>query len=197
MNSTETRFLVTDNPTNPFERATRLFQSHYGLVYGAARRFAPLSHCIDDIVQDTYITFVQGVMEDRWDLRAGRDVGPLLYQIAKRKAQKVWKEQKKRNHASLNAIAEQMIAVFDESEAGEELESLQRREMELAALHHCLGKLSPRHRALIELHYYEDVPVKEIAARHTRSGAAIYQLFARIRVRLRECIRNALKENDQ
>lgn len=179
---------------NHFDRATGLFQSRYGFVVAVARKHAPLSHYVDDIVQQAFIAFVQGVLEERWDL--DRDIDPLLYQITKRKAQKIWSEQKKTKSIPVHAVAERIAEIAETSEKYESA-AFERTKLELDALNHCLGQLSPRNRALIELHYYEDVPVREIARHQEKNEAAIYQLFSRLRVKLRECIRRTMQESDE
>lgn len=63
------------------ENLTRLFQSHYGLVVGAACRYAPAPDCIDDIVQKVYVEFVSKSLEGK--LEVEKNAGALLFQIAK------------------------------------------------------------------------------------------------------------------
>lgn len=63
----------------------------------------------------------------------------------------------------------------------------------LEALRDCLGKMSPRARRLIELHYVDGLKGKAIADKMQRTTNAIYVAMSRVHQTLRECVKLRLR----
>lgn len=164
------------------DRLTSLFQRHYGLVSAAARRYAPSSDYVDDIVQQVYIEFIRGAIEEKWDIR--QDMAPLLYQIAKRRAQNTFRKHRRESNRPFDELAERLLAKDDE----EEQENLEQTNLHLDSLRCCIEKLPPKSRAILEQHYFTGIPMKDIAVQLQQSETSIYRFFFRIRSKLRDCI---------
>ena len=64
-------------------------------------------------------------------------------------------------------------------------EALDRR---AEALRTCVQKLPHAHRAIVQLRYFEDCSIDEIATRSDRSAEAVYRLLSRIRKVLNDCV---------
>jgi RNA polymerase sigma-70 factor (ECF subfamily) len=60
------------------------------------------------------------------------------------------------------------------------------------ALHHCLNRLTPSARTLLQLKYGEGLTAAAIAARLNRTADAVYQSLSRIHKLLRECVQTRL-----
>lgn len=173
------------------ELLTRLFQSRYGLVFGVARRYAPAPDAVDDIVQQTYLEFLHAVLKRDLDEVDGQldgetDYGPLLYRIAKRKALQLRREQYRRT-GGLERLRDRLLTAW-ESDSSRDDEEYERNESRSRALRRCLEKLPPRSRAIVEQHYFENIPMKDIAEQQETSASAIRHFFCRVRAKLRDCI---------
>lgn len=168
---------------------TRLYQDHYGCVAAAVVRFAPNSGCLDDIAQDVYLDFVIGAAKKEWDLE--KDIGPLLFQIAKRKAQALWKKERKKRNCPIDGLAERLA---DDGNEGNETgsEAFLQDQEEIRALKTCMLHLPSKTRAIIEQYYLQGIPVKEIARQQEKTESTIYKFFNRVRLKLRECIAQRL-----
>lgn len=167
------------------ELLSDLFRNRYGLVVDAAYRFAPSEDMIDDIVQQTYLDFITQVATKNWDLN--RDVGPLLYQIAKRKAQWAWRRRQRENSTPVDQVADVLIV----SNANDDDWEKNRRKQ--SALMECIKQLSPKSREMIELHYFEGVSMKEISLEKEVDSSTIRHFISRIRLKLRDCILRSLE----
>ena len=75
------------------------------------------------------------------------------------------------------------------SEAPDRLGSADRR---LQALEHCLGKLRPQDRELLEFRYESDRPLAEYSSHVGRSVSGLSVTLHRLRNTLRKCIRQQL-----
>lgn len=60
------------------------------------------------------------------------------------------------------------------------------------ALHSCIAKLPDAQRRTIQLRYFEECDIDQIAAKTKRTEGAVYRLLSRIRSNLNDCIRNEL-----
>lgn len=169
---------------------TGLFQGRYGLVVAAVRYYAPTIANLEDVVQQVYLEFVQGCLEEKWNLDA--DINPLLFQIAKRRAQNALRQHRREGKfRPLDELAEQLIAAPCEREDP----TLDATRQKLEAMRRCLDKLPPHARSFVEQHYFNSVPMKEISKQQQKSESAVYRFFFRIRARLRQCILQAVKES--
>lgn len=77
-------------------------------------------------------------------------------------------------------------------EALEDLELLERQERALAI---CVESLPERHRQVLDMHYFGQMPLDQIGATIDRKANAVAQLLFRIRKALRECIERRLIES--
>lgn len=64
------------------------------------------------------------------------------------------------------------------------------RESRMQLLSDCVAKLSPNHRQILALRYREELVVEEVANRIDRTVTATYRVLSRIRLALRDCVRN-------
>ncbi|WP_417389861.1 sigma-70 family RNA polymerase sigma factor [Gimesia sp.] len=66
-----------------------------------------------------------------------------------------------------------------------------------AALTHCMEKLPPEHRQLVESRYCDAMPVNQIASQAGRSADAVSMTLYRIRKTLMECIQKQVAREGQ
>lgn len=174
-----------DNTDQSIDNLTGLFQSHYGLVLAAARRYSPFADHVDDVVQQVYVEFITGAMKGKWDVK--KNIAPLLFQIAKRRAQNLFRELRNKRQSNIDELAEYLTTVDDERR--NDLDGI---ETKIETLHRCLAKLPSPHRSLVEQHYFEEVPIKEIADQLQKNVETLHRFFSRIRAKLRDCINSSL-----
>ena len=168
-----------------------VFLERYSLVVATAGRFAPSPDLIDDIVQLVYIEFVHGGATKDWKL--DQDFSPLLYVITKNKSHSLGRKKFRENRFSPemlifrleNALGNDGLSDVDEFE-----EILRRHEV----LKKCVNLLSAKSRRLLNDHYQNGIPIRQIGKRESSSPSAIYRLFRAIRKNLKDCIQKAIEK---
>lgn len=176
------------------DHLTCLFQGNYTLIVEAVCRHAPVPGLLEDVVQQAYIAFIQGIAENKWDSETwnhAEDVGPLLYVIAKRTAQAMWRKHiRNQRHSSIDLVAGNLIGSYETDEA----ESTNDKKAKMERLKHCLERLPSGSRAIVEQHYFGGVAMKELARQYEKSDSAIYNFFFNVRAKLRDCVEKGLKQ---
>lgn len=163
---------------DPKDRATQLFLSKYNLVLGLACRHAPFPGIADDILQDVFVEFVQNA--DRWNLE--ENIEPILVRLTRFAVASHWRERLKSRPSAMQKLAEHLKSIAETN-----AESVDGDEM--VVLRHCLGKLAPKSRELIDLHYKENLSMVDIARKMAVTDLAVRQAVCRIRGVLRLCMR--------
>jgi RNA polymerase sigma-70 factor (ECF subfamily) len=95
------------------------------------------------------------------------------------------RRQKKRGHLSLDEVALEALGTAVSELAGD---VSARHE----ALRACVAKLPLEHRQLIQLRYFEDLEIDQVADRLKRTAGAVYRALSRIRMGLMECVERQL-----
>lgn len=177
----------------------RIFQSKFGLIVNVARQYAPRPDMVYDIVQQAFVDFAGSMLKEGYrdnsdgDYDETRDIVPLLYQITKNRALKAWRECRDHMPEHRRKIAEQMMELARNRHEERQHDSEADRRFD--ALYDCLDALPEKSRDLIRKHYFDAIPLVDIAAARQQKPEAIRQLFARIRAKLRECIQRKTSEN--
>ncbi len=97
----------------------------------------------------------------------------------------------RRRHARSRLVLDEDIAEKVATEGAEEM-SLRHRQLDL--LDDCIAKLPEQRRELALTAYSPGHSIKELAAKMGRSEGALYQLLARIRQELLECVERTLSQ---
>lgn len=133
------------------ERAfEELFRRYAPIVLGMVRRALRDEELAREITQHTFFR-LHGA---RGDFHQGSRVRPWLLTIAMNLVREHWRRQKRRPHVDLDL--DTRAAPAPEKSA---LELEQRSE----AVHAALAKLPSSQREVVELHYFEERPYKEVA----------------------------------
>lgn len=96
------------------------------------------------------------------------------------------RRQKKREHLSLDEEALEALG-HAVSELAEN--SSPRQE----ALQECLVRLPTEHRQLVQLRYFDELEIDQVAERVNRTEAAVYRALSRVRMTLMECVQQHLE----
>ncbi len=155
---------------------TLIVLSHHDFVRVTAFRESPYPGMTEDIVQQVFVEFF--AKRDQWNY--DDDLRPLLKTMTKYVAARLWREKSRYLSAVRKAIAEEVrISVHNSDFPYEE---------DMASLHQCLNKLSGRARKLIELRYFSDIPIADIAERLMLKPNSVYRTICRLREKLKACI---------
>lgn len=164
-----------------------LFFSQYGLVLGIARRYAPDADLASEIVHQAYVDFAQGIRKKNWDVSNGG--GPLLATITRNAALRLWKarqreasEKQRLFDAFLREGCDEFFSDYEDSPWEEELSTMQK----------CLDRLPLKSRQMIDLRYFLNDSVEEIAKISNVGVRTVQRALQRIREELRRCIEKTI-----
>jgi RNA polymerase sigma-70 factor (ECF subfamily) len=91
------------------------------------------------------------------------------------------RRQKKREHLPLDEVALEALGLAVTQLAGDV--SLRQE-----ALRTCLARLPKEHRQLVQMRYYEDLEIEQVADKLRRTAGAVYRALSRVRISLMECV---------
>lgn len=169
--------------------AGEAFLANYDSVLSVAFRFAPLPDLVDDVLQETFNIFVSRA--ECYDLKT--ETRFLLMKIAKNVALGFWKQRQRERSKVAQLIFEHVRQYGESLSAPEEDTGCYSREQ--GALGTCLEKLSPQNRDIVRQHYFQKLPIAEIASQYQTTTDAIKQLLFRIRKKLRICIDKRVRQD--
>ncbi|MDO5552765.1 MAG: sigma-70 family RNA polymerase sigma factor [Planctomycetia bacterium] len=168
------------------DKAKKAFLEHYGLVRFIAFESAPQNDLLGDIVNDTFVYFVEHA--DRWEY--DRDLRPLLKEVTRNIAMRHWREHVKHLPETLGEIAEilqRSTATTDEQTGTSDVSE------ELDAMKLCLAKLTAEQKKLIDAYYFGKVKLVVLAKESGIKEGTLRKMMYRIRAALRACIERVLK----
>lgn len=164
------------------ENAFRVFLTYFDDVMGLAIRFAPCSDLADDIAQEVFSCFVQ-----EYDNEDDSDTQILLYRLTRRIAQRHYHRKMQTMPEALRKIGEFM------ARQGRTVTEPAQYRSEIEAMKDCLERLPMQSREVIDLHYFENVPLTDIAKRKGIRSGTLRQIMTRIRRKLKECVMLAMQ----
>ncbi len=91
------------------------------------------------------------------------------------------RRQKKREHLPLDEVSLEALGAAVSQLAGD----VSARQ---DALRTCVARLPKEHRQLVQLRYYEDLEIEQVAERVKRTVGAVYRALSRVRMTLLECV---------
>ncbi len=147
------------------------------MVYAKALGLVRREELAAEITQQTFIKSYQNL--EFW---SGQSLGPWLSAIAAHTSLNILEKEKRRRAKSIDQIAETEAAA--EGNYSEEHENM------LSKMEKAMEKLPEDDRRLIELHYYNKLPTKDIANKTGMSQANVLVKLHRIRERLKKIIEN-------
>lgn len=166
------------------QKGHKLFLRHHDYVRLIAFIHAPDPALVEDVVNDSFIDFIQKV--DQWDLE--KDVRPLLAGIVRNIARQYWRKRSREMSDPLQNIYHHLIQRMED-----EVDTFD-REKTLAALHLCLQKLSPQNRSIIEHHYFLGETFVDMAKRLGKNLLTLRNIVFRIRTALKQCTTKTLDQ---
>ncbi|MDO5552434.1 MAG: sigma-70 family RNA polymerase sigma factor [Planctomycetia bacterium] len=177
--------MPNDKKLKAQEQASQLFLDNYGLVRQTAFEAAPSLDLIDDIVNETFLYFIEKA--ETWDYN--EKIQPLLRTVTQNIGKRMWREHLRKLPEAYVRIAESAQAVLSESTF---LSDQVHHESKMTALNLCIQKLPQKTRDVVETHYLHQIPVVEIARRTGQSLSTLYKILLSARRMLHDCVMNAL-----
>ncbi|MFK7789138.1 MAG: sigma-70 family RNA polymerase sigma factor [Phycisphaeraceae bacterium] len=172
-----------NNPLNA-ERSVELaslWSKHQFIIEAFIRSLVPDPHDRDDVLQETAKQVA--VMFDQYDSEkpfANWAVGIARLRVLECRNRRQ-RQGKMYGGEMLNQIAEALIEVQPEMSP------------RIAAMEHCVKKLKPRHRTLLDLRHTDDLDVATIAKRVGVKPNTISVALYKIRTQLAQCIKRRVE----
>ena len=165
---------------DPNERFLRLWTHHEPELRAFVRACIPRSIEVDEIMQEVSLvawkkfdSLTDPAQFARWAALIAR------YEI----------QMARRRFARDRLVLDEDIV---EKISREGIEELPLRRQQLAALDQCVEKLPREHRELTLAAYAPGASIRELAANKKRSEGSVYQLLARIRQELLQCVERTI-----
>lgn len=165
-------------------KAAKAFLAHHGFVKGISLKYAPWPGLVDDILQQVFVEFV--AKSASWDLE--QDPRPLLAVMTRNVAARYLRERLRTQPETVRKLAEHLQRLAENS-----AEEPERFEEEVVALRGCVAKLPPKSRQLVHLFYDAKLAAAELSKQMKVKNESVYRALARIRDKLRVCIRRTLQ----
>lgn len=152
-----------------------LVRAHEGDLRGFLRYLGCPSAEVDDLLQETFLTFLSARFEERDD----RSTARFLRSIARHLFLKSLRRRDRQPPSLDLEAAESVWARFQDDGGGAPY---------LDALRRCLGALQGRAKEALELRYASGMARSAIADRLELSESGVHSILVRARRRLRECV---------
>ncbi len=160
------------------ETAKVLFMAYRHLVARVAVKYAPSPALMDDIVHQVFIEFV--TKAENWDLAS--DVRSLLTVMTRNVARRHWRDTYKNQPEKTRELADHIRQILEEPEDDDHLKEY------LNQMKLCMELMPDKSKQLLEMHYFNGIPVKDMAADLRLNADSVYRAIYRIRQKLRRCI---------
>lgn len=172
MNSDST----STSSTDPHEEFLRLWTHHEPELRAFVRSCCPRAQEVDEVMQEVSVVAWRKFSS----LDESKAFGPWACMIARYELLMA-----RRRHARDRLVlAEDVVNLLAEEGA----EEMSLRHRQLAALDDCIGKLPRERRELALAAYSRDTSIRDLAEQMGRTEGALYQLLARIRKQLFDCM---------
>jgi RNA polymerase sigma-70 factor (ECF subfamily) len=164
-----------DTP-DPHETFLRLWMVHEPQLRAFVRSCCPNAQEVDDVMQEVSIAALRkfSTLDDH------AAFGPWACLIARYELLTA----RRRFARDRLVLAEDIVKLL----ADEGAEELPLRRRQLRALDQCVEKLPRQRRELALAAYGNDTTIRELAAQLKRTEGSLYQLLARIRMKLHRCM---------
>lgn len=168
-------FLSHKSPNPEFES---LIREHRAQLHGFVLSLVPNNSDAEDLLQQVCVI----LWEKRDEFEIGTNFLAWARKVARYQALNHWR--KERAKPPEQEFSDHLLDVIQERSEEREREFLRHRR----ALQVCLAKLPPRHRKVVESHYFDGDTITEIAKQNHMKANAVSQLLFRARAALIACV---------
>ena len=174
---------TTSEPADSHEDFLRLWTHHEPELRAFVRSCCPRAQEVDEVMQEVSVVAWRKFSS----LDDSKAFGPWACMIARYELLMA----RRRFARDRLVLAEDVVKLLAEEGADEM--SLRHRQLEV--LDSCIGKLPRERRELALAAYSRDTSIRDLAAQMGRTEGALYQLLARIRKQLFECMNSSLEQS--
>ena len=185
--------LVKKAQSGDFEAFSQLIEKYKNKIYNLGLKLSGDRHDAEDILQETFLKAVDNIDKFRGD----SSFGTWLYAIAVNAVRALHQSRKK---ADLRPIEEYLPGGHGSTgdtkelfEWGDPHELLEQKELN-EIIDNALAEMPDKYSAPFILRYFEDLPVKDVAATLNLSLAAAKSRILRARLALRERLSEVFRE---
>ena len=162
------------------EEITRLFLQHQAMLQDYVQALIRDPADADDVFQDLAVLIIHKSPKAPDD----QEVFPKWARgVARNVALHFWRKQRNDRLAPDTEMIEACDLAYDE--ADEERDLWQHRR---TVLKHCMNKLTPKHRKIMDLFYGQGMKSREVAAMVQRKEAAVRMMLRRLRLSVADCV---------
>ena len=172
------REIIIQAQRGDHEAFGELVRRYQARLRGFAARDVENSQDVYDLVHDAFLDALRNLRS--FDVE--REFYPWMRAICRNRVLNYFRAR------STKSVVDAAI----EEIAAEREESAEDPTERIAALRHCIGRLSASQRELLDLRYAARVAVKEIAARFEKSADSVTMQLQRIKTILLECVQRQL-----
>lgn len=169
----------------------RMFLARNEMMCSIAKRYVPAPDLVQDVLQQVFIDFLHAVDKNDWT--ESTDLNPILNRMTRNRAVELWRKRRKEFSVDFQDIADTLLDAyvepFGENDSGES--NMSKR---LNVLRNCVRSLPIKSRELLEEHYGKGVSIKQVAEKRNAKPNSVRQIFSRLRVKLKQCIRKNLSD---
>lgn len=178
MNSEST----STSSADPHEEFLRLWTRHEPELRAFVRSCCPRAQEVDEVMQDVSVVAWRKFSS----LDESKAFGPWACMIARYQLLMA----RRRYARDRLVLAEDVVKLMAEEGA----EEMSLRHQQLAVLDDCVEKLPKERRELALAAYSRDTSIRDLAKQIDRTEGALYQLLARIRRQLFDCMNRSLEQ---
>ena len=173
---------TSKGPTDPHEDFLRLWTRHEPELRAFVRSCCLRAQELDEVMQEVSVVAWRKFSS----LDDSKAFGPWACMISRCELLMA-----RRRHARDRLVlAEDVVKLLAEEVA----EEMSLRHRQLAVLDDCIGKLPRERRELALAAYSRDTSIRDLAKQMGRTEGALYQLLARIRKQLFDCMNRSLEQ---
>jgi RNA polymerase sigma-70 factor, ECF subfamily len=172
-----------------------LLRRYSRLVFATVARRVPFDE-VDSVAQDTFVSAFRSLRLYEPDQPFMR----WLLRIARRRCVDYWRQRRRSHEVSLASLSSEQIRQLEDAAATRSQETCQKGHNQENAgelVHRALAGLDPEDRLLVECIYFEELPLKEVAATLDWSLAKVKVRAFRARRKLREYIEKLTAADDR
>ena len=174
---------TASDSADPHEEFLRLWTHHEPELRAFVRSCCPRAQEVDEVMQEVSVVAWRKFSS----LDESKAFGPWACMIARYELLMA-----RRRHARDRLVlAEDVVRLLAEEGA----EEMSLRHRQLAVLDDCIGKLPRERRELALAAYSRDTSIRDLATQMGRTEGALYQLLARIRKQLFDCMNRSMEQS--
>jgi RNA polymerase sigma-70 factor (ECF subfamily) len=182
MNNTPESQLIELAAAGDLDAFGEIARRYEGMMSAHVARSVPNWADVCEIVQDALMDAFRNM--GRFDTK--RRLTPWLRAICRNRVRKFYRDVMPKRESCVSLVDGRMAEKLESSIVGKD--GGRTESVVVDALFECMGRMNTGHRKLLDLRYFDNLPVKDVAALSGRSCGCVLQTLLRARRNLRSCV---------